>query len=68
MQRQSNKKFDLFDIRETAQQLGVKPACIRGWIFRGTLPHYKIGGCIRVSSEAIAEILKRGERPARQEA
>jgi excisionase family DNA binding protein len=54
----------LRSLREAAERLGVSVKCLRGWIYRRTIPYYKISRMVRISDETIQDILDRGIVPA----
>ena len=46
-------------VPETAKGLAVKPGTVRKWIYEGRLPYVKLGRVVRVSTEAVAEFIKK---------
>lgn len=54
----------LRSLPEAAERLGVSVACLRGWIYRRTIPYYKISRAVRISDETIQAIIDRGTMPA----
>jgi excisionase family DNA binding protein len=49
---------------EAAERLGVSVKCLRGWVWRRTIPYVKVGRSVRISDETINEIIECGTRPA----
>jgi excisionase family DNA binding protein len=56
----------LFTTRQTAELCGVAPKTIREWVAAGVLPAVRVGdfGHLRISSEAIEELLERAKGDA----
>ena len=54
----------LWDIEETARQLGVCTRTVRRLIMRGEFPAVRVGRCIRVSAQGVREWLEKTMRPA----
>jgi len=48
----------LYDIRDVAKILGVKPSTIYTWIKQGKIPHIRIGRLIRFTLEQIDGFLQ----------
>jgi excisionase family DNA binding protein len=59
----SSTTWKLRSLPEVAERLGVSIKCLRGWIYRRSIPYYKIGRAVRISDETIQEILDRGTVP-----
>jgi excisionase family DNA binding protein len=49
---------------EAAERLGVSVKCLRGWVWRRTIPYVKVGRAVRISEQTIQEIIELGTRPA----
>jgi len=60
----SQQKSKLNTLPQTAEQLGVTVNCLRGWIYRRSIPYAKIGRAVRISDETIQRIIDRGTMPA----
>jgi excisionase family DNA binding protein len=58
-------KRRLMSVEEAAKCLGVSVKCIRGWIYRRSIPYYKIGRVVRIADETVEQIIERGLIPAR---
>jgi excisionase family DNA binding protein len=55
-----------YDVKSTAELLGVKPPTVRTWIDQGLLAHVRAGPrLIRISPQAIDEFLRRSAEAAR---
>jgi excisionase family DNA binding protein len=54
----------LRSLPDAAERLGVSTKCLRGWIYRRTIPYVKVGRCVRIADQAIEEIISRGTVPA----
>jgi len=48
----------LYDIRDVAKILGVKPSTVYTWIKQGKIPHIRIGRLIRFTLEQIDGFLQ----------
>jgi len=48
----------LYTPKEVAELLGVDIATVRGWIKKGKLEGFKVGGRYKVEGEALLEFLK----------
>jgi len=48
----------LYDIRDVAKILGVKPTTIYTWVDQGKIPHIRIGRLIRFTPEQIDGFLQ----------
>jgi excisionase family DNA binding protein len=57
----------LLNVKECADQLGIKPATVRAWLLRRKLPCVHCGRAVRVPAEAVAEFIERNTIPAREE-
>ena len=56
----------LMSIRELSEQTGVSRSKLYELVERGDLPHFRIGGAIKISDQQIEEYLescRRGRRP-----
>jgi excisionase family DNA binding protein len=61
-------KLKLMSIRELSEQTGISRSKLYELIEGGDMPHYRIGGSIRISDAQIEEYLescRRGRRPER---
>ena len=54
----------LRSLPQAAERLGVSVKCLRGWIYRRTIPYVKVGRSVRISDETIQRIIDRGTMPA----
>jgi len=54
----------LRSLPEAAERLGVSVKCLRGWVWQRKIQFVKIGRCVRISDQAIDQIIDRGTRPA----
>lgn len=57
----------MLSVRETAEQLGLKPATIRAWLLRRKLPRVNCGRAVRIPADAIAQFIEKNTIPAREE-
>jgi excisionase family DNA binding protein len=57
----------LRSLPQAAEQLGVSVKCLRGWIYRRTIPYVKVGRAVRISDETIQRIIDQGTIPALEE-
>jgi excisionase family DNA binding protein len=55
---------NLLSIPEAARELGVTESCIRSWVWKRTIPYCKVGRMVRISRQAVSEIIERGTVPA----
>jgi excisionase family DNA binding protein len=55
----------LRSLPQAAETLGVSVKCLRGWVYRRTIPYVKVGRAVRISDETIQEIIDRGTVPAK---
>lgn len=62
------KKSDVMIMAEVAALLRVKPKTVYGYVKKGYIPYFKIGGCYRFSREEILKVLrgKAAKRPIRK--
>jgi excisionase family DNA binding protein len=68
MKTQQQRTQRLLSIQQAADRLGLSPATLRAWRFRSrTLQFIKIGGAIRVSEEAVENLIQRGIQATRTE-
>lgn len=44
-------------VKQAAAYLDVSEKTVRRWISSGILPHLRLGGCIRISSDDLAGFL-----------
>jgi excisionase family DNA binding protein len=49
-----------------AEQLGLKPATVRDWIYQRKIPFVKLGRAVRISEDTIRLLIERGTVPARR--
>lgn len=56
----------LLTVRQVAEQLGMKEATIRLWLYQRKLPMVRCGRAVRVPAVAIAEFIERNTVPARE--
>lgn len=54
----------LRSLPEAAEVLGVSVKCLRGWVWRRTIPYVKVGRAVRIADRTIEEIIERGTVPA----
>ena len=54
----------LRSLPEAAERLGVSVKCLRGWVWRRSIPYVKVGRAVRISDETIQRIIDRGTMPA----
>lgn len=50
----------LFNVKETAELLGVKEPTIRKWVQERRIPFVKVGVSVRFNSDEIEKIQKEG--------
>jgi excisionase family DNA binding protein len=56
----------LITIPAAAEQLGLKPATIRDWIYQRKIPFVRLGRSIRLTEETIRALIEKGTVPARR--
>jgi excisionase family DNA binding protein len=49
---------------EAAERLGLSVKCLRGWVWRRSIPYVKVGRAVRISDQTIQSIIDRGTVPA----
>jgi excisionase family DNA binding protein len=49
---------------EAAERLGLSVKCLRGWVWRRSIPYVKVGRAVRISDQTIQSIIERGTVPA----
>jgi excisionase family DNA binding protein len=54
----------LRSLPEAADRLGLSVKCLRGWVWRRSIPYVKVGRAVRISDETIQRIIDRGTVPA----
>jgi excisionase family DNA binding protein len=54
----------LRSLPQAAERLGVSVKCLRGWVWRRSIPYVKVGRAVRISDETIQAIIDRGTVPA----
>ena len=54
----------LWDLEETARQLGVCTRTVRRLIMRGEIPAVRVGRCIRVPARGVHDWLEKSMHPA----
>jgi|FLYL01.1.fsa_nt_gi excisionase family DNA binding protein len=52
----------MLKVSEVASRLSLSPSKVYELVEKGKLPHYRIGGSIRVSEEQLSEFLNEAER------
>ena len=50
-----------------AEQLGLKPATVRDWIYQRKIAFVKVGRAVRISEDTIRALIERGTIPAKRE-
>lgn len=60
----SEKRAQLRSLPEAAESLGVTVKCLRGWVWRRSIPYVKVGRAVRISDDTIQRIIDRGSVPA----
>ena len=55
--------LQLLDVPRVAALCAVRPATVRAWIARGTLPALRIGRHYRVAASALARLQSRSSLP-----
>ena len=55
----------LLNVREVADQLGIKPSTVRAWLTARKLPRVYCGRCVRVPAEAVTKFVAEHTIPAR---
>lgn len=56
----------LLTVIEAAESLALKPSTVRAWLLRRKLPCVRVGRCVRVPAQAIAEFVERNTVPAKE--
>lgn len=56
----------LLTVKQVAEQLGMKEATIRLWLYQRKLPHVHCGRSVRVPESAVSEFIERNTIPARE--
>jgi excisionase family DNA binding protein len=56
----------LLTIKQTAQRVGVSKRTIEHWVFKRQIAFIHVGRWVRISSEIIAEMIKRDTTSARK--
>lgn len=54
----------LRSLPDAAERLGLSVKCLRGWVWRRSIPYVKVGRAVRISEETIQQIIDRGAVPA----
>ena len=54
----------LYRVSETANILGLKESTIRKWIFQSKISTVRLGRAVRIKSEDVESLIKKGTRPA----
>jgi excisionase family DNA binding protein len=54
----------LLTVSEAAQQLGIRPATVRSWIWKRQIEYIKVSRSVRISSAEIQRLIQRGTVPA----
>ena len=60
----SENRAQLRSLPEAAESLGVTVKCLRGWVWRRSIPYVKVGRAVRISDDTIQRIIDRGSVPA----
>jgi excisionase family DNA binding protein len=55
----------LLTVTEAAEALALRPATIRAWLMRRTLPRVRVGRAVRIPAEAIAQFIELHTVPAK---
>ena len=63
----SSNTTRLRSLPEAAERLGLSVKCLRGWVWRRTIPYVKVGRAVRISDETIQRVIDRGTMPALEE-
>ena len=53
-----------WSLPQVAERLGLSVKCLRGWVWRRSIPYVKVGRAVRISDETIQKIIDRGTMPA----
>ena len=56
----------MLTVKNVADELALSISAVYALIERGELPHYRIGGAIRIADEHLSEFLASKERRARE--
>lgn len=56
----------LMNVDESARYLGLQPSTVRRWVWERRFPVVKLGRRVLIRQEVLDELIKRGERPARE--
>lgn len=56
----------LKSIDEAAEYLGLQSSTLRRWVYERRLSVVKLGRRVLIRPEVLDELIKRGERPARE--
>lgn len=54
----------MLTVSQAAQALGVKPATIRSWIWKGQIGYVKISRAVRITTDEVERFIECGTRPA----
>jgi excisionase family DNA binding protein len=55
----------LLNVKEVAEQLGIKPSTVRAWLAARKLPRVYCGRCVRVPAEAVTQFIATHTIPQR---
>lgn len=56
----------LKSIDEAAEYLGLQPSTLRRWVYERRVPSVKLGRRVLFRPEVLDDLIRRGERPARE--
>jgi excisionase family DNA binding protein len=57
----------LLPIPIAAEQLGLKPATVRDWIYQRKIDYVKVGRAVRISEDTVRSVIERGSIPAKRD-
>ena len=57
----------LLNVKEAAEQLGIKASTVRAWLLRRKLPCVHVGRAVRIPAGAITDYIERNTIPAGEE-
>ena len=60
----SSNTVRLRSLPEAAERLGLSVKCLRGWVWRRSIPYVKVGRAVRISDETIEKLIQAGTVPA----
>jgi excisionase family DNA binding protein len=50
----------LLTVEQAADRLGLAPSTVRTWVARKRIDYVKVGGAVRITDQAVDEIVARG--------